>query len=79
MTELGDYLRAEEAMYKTRNTRAPTPREQELEAQNKALWELVGETIGYADAMYDGTGPWPHDKKQLENKLAAIQKAREAK
>ena len=25
------------------NTRAPTPHEQELEAQNKALWELVGE------------------------------------
>ncbi len=23
--------------------KAPTPREQELEAQNKALWELVGE------------------------------------
>jgi hypothetical protein len=58
---------------------APTPREQELEAQNKALWELVGDLIGYADAMYDGTGPWPHDKKQLENKLAAIQKAKEAK
>jgi Lar family restriction alleviation protein len=42
------------------NTRAPTPREQELEAQNKALWELVEQADSlirdYAEVktMYSG-------------------------
>jgi hypothetical protein len=79
---------------------APTPREQELEAQlegckalynasieirenleaqNKALRELVEEAVSYADAMYDGTGPWPKDKQEIEAKLVTIQKAKEAK
>jgi len=30
---------------------APTPREQQLEAQNKALWELVGECEGVLIAI----------------------------
>jgi hypothetical protein len=33
--------RSQEEAEREWNTRAPTPREQELEAQNKALWELV--------------------------------------
>jgi hypothetical protein len=63
-----------------RHTRAPTPREQELEAQNKALWELVD----FAEYLYkDCTlGLSRLSLKSAENlvsSLAAIQKAREAK
>jgi hypothetical protein len=50
---------------------APTPREQELEAQNKALWELVKE---YAEC--EGYSPLDKKAKRL---LAAIQKAKESR
>ncbi|NDD83429.1 hypothetical protein EBZ38_03990 [bacterium] len=55
--------------------RAPTPREQELEAQNKALWELVSKIVGannlrvaHGDETYLGAAMMEAD--------AAIQKAK---
>jgi hypothetical protein len=62
------------------NTRAPTPREQELEAQNKALWELVGhvDALLAADERGQGIG-YAEAIQRCAKTLAAIQKAKEAK
>jgi hypothetical protein len=96
-----------EQQYKERwNTRAPTPREQELEAQNKALWELVDALAHPYDfdaeeAMFqlknlynksdDESGVFEVDDVTYKivminlsllaeaQKLAAIQKAKEAR
>jgi len=69
--------------------RTPTPREQEIEAQNKALWELVEAagavvsemliTMKYAEQQGIPHGGLPPSVVALGAKLAAIQKAREAK
>ena len=71
------------------NTRAPTPREQELEAQNKALRELVNllqYTLGgcqrlfrskqYKNAGFNPNGETPFSVKCA---LAATQKAKEVR
>jgi hypothetical protein len=60
--------------------RAPTPREQELEAQNKALWELVGhvDALLAADERGQGIG-YAEAIQRCAKTLAAIQKAKEAK
>jgi hypothetical protein len=67
------------------DTRVPTPREQELEAQNKALWELVeiGEQLR---DMVESLEHYCGDSVDLVRAMrrkdtwdAAIQKAREAR
>jgi hypothetical protein len=65
-------------------TTTPTPREQELEAQNKALWELVGDVQHYVDLLDLDVRDdvYRHDivlgRKRLRRGLAAIQKAKES-
>jgi len=52
---------------------APTPREQELEAQNKALWELVGECEKAGNAMDDAAR-----NNNMENTCRSYAKLNEA-
>ena len=52
---------------------APTPREQELEAQNKALWELVDNCLPYVQSF---TSKKFENHAEAELILEAIQKAK---
>ena len=60
---------------------APTPREQELEAQNKALWELVTECEQQAMSARStfSTGNHLGAVTILSGVLEAIQKAKKSK
>ena len=60
--------------------RAPTPREQELEAQNKALWELVGRCQTVLARIATGVPETETDKYillQVKGVLATIENAKE--
>ncbi len=62
----------------------PTPREQELEAQNKALWELVDSLIPSLCAVKDLSNLDHMARARslalgMLDSIAAIQKAKEAK
>ena len=61
-----------------RKALAPTPREQELEAQNKALWELVGQAETALSALAENNAGWAEYQRCM-NALSAIQKAKESK
>ncbi len=67
---------------------APTPREQELEAQNKALWELVEQAHEAMDKIYAWRVPldvactgfaFGHAFNEVYDARAAIQKAKESR
>jgi Lar family restriction alleviation protein len=71
---------SEKAAISRWNTRAPTPREAELEAQNKALWELVGNAekaldIAEVHLRHGRIDVW----NWVKETLAAIRKAKEVK
>lgn len=79
-----------EAAVKAWNTRTPTPREQELEAQNKALWELVDwskimlndsqqymEVMGFDCKLVEFKNAYERFVKSKGDWEKAIQKAKE--
>ena len=68
--------------------RAPTPREQELEAQNKALWELVNGceiVLKNTEGRMRGHIMWENEAgvsmtlQNMRDLIAAIQKVKEVK
>ncbi len=87
-----DELSTQEIAAQRWNTRAPTPREQELEAQNKALWELVDwskimladsqqymEVMGFDGKLIEFKNAYKRFVKAKGDWEAAIQKAKEAR
>jgi hypothetical protein len=62
----------------TEDNRAPTPREKELEAQNKVLWELVDSVEEVLDDAFLHIQPdYKSMRSEIKETLAAIQKAKE--
>jgi hypothetical protein len=74
--EMPNQSRGADVAVRMWNTRAPTPREQELEAQNKALWELVVRFEAYIEMHYPETDGVEHLEE--DDILAAIQEAKES-
>jgi hypothetical protein len=71
------YLTDEQAHACLRAMNTPTPREQELEAQNKALWELVEECE--RSLLWFNANTADKNRWISQHPLAAIQKAKEAR